>query len=106
MTIWEVIRMFCYVLMAPSLLYLALYNARTHNHWCALLYGSMALLFTWYVIEISLASTGVNTREYRIIGTPMILAMTAAVLGLVLRVRSERRRHDPHWRPGAPAQEE
>lgn len=91
MTHWELLRLACYVVMAPALLYLTLYHARMRDVWLALLYGSMAVLVTWYVMEISLASTGVNTREYRVFGTPMVVGMTVAVLGLVQRVRTERR---------------
>lgn len=80
MTHWEITRMSCYVIAAPTLLYLALFMARQRLYAQMCLYLSLSLLFVWYAVEITLASTGVNTREYRIIGTPMIVMATVSVL--------------------------
>lgn len=94
MTHWEIARLACYVLSAPALLYLSLHNVRARLYSYAVFYGSLALLFSWYVLEISIASTGVNTREYRVFGSPMVFAMTTALMLIVAGLwRAERRRH-------------
>ncbi len=38
------------------------------------------LLYVWYMVEITMASTGVNTREYRVIGTPMVVLVASALV--------------------------
>lgn len=43
-------------------------------------FGALSALVLWYMVEIVLASTGVNTREYRVIGTPMIVVCTISVM--------------------------
>lgn len=100
MTHWEIVRLSCYVLSAPALLYLALHHAHARQFAYALFYGVLAMLFAWYVLEITIASTGINTREYRVIGTPMVMAITAALLAITVDVwRGERsRRAGAHGR--------
>lgn len=91
MTIWEIVRMICYVIAAPALLYLALWLAHYRMHVAAVGLGALSALFVWYMIEITLASSGVNTREYRVIGTPMIVIITIAAVMLVAHVRAKGR---------------
>ena len=83
MTWIEIVRVACYVLASPALLFLAIHTAQHKVFAVALFYGSISLLFAWYVIEITLASTGLNTREYRVIGTPFVLSATVGVLWIV-----------------------
>lgn len=89
MTHWEILRLACYVIVVPALLYLTLHNGRRRAYAYAAFFGSQTLLFAWYVVEITIASTGVNTREYRVIGTPMIVIMTAAIVVIVGHLRRE-----------------
>lgn len=97
MTNWEIARLACYVLSAPALLYLALHSARSRLFSYAFFYASQTLLFVWYVVEITIAATGINTREYRVIGTPMVLVMTAAVVAIAGGIwRAERQRNNTH----------
>lgn len=86
MTPYEITRLVCYTFAAPCALYLALYSFRVRDYWLALFYGSFAALMVWYVVEITLASTGINTREYRVVGTPMVIAIAAALIGISWRV--------------------
>ena len=90
MTHWEILRLGCYVISVPALFYLALHNGRNGSAWYALFFGSQALLFAWYVVEITIAATGVNTREYRVIGTPMVVLTTVAAMGIVWHLRRTR----------------
>ena len=54
-------------------------------------------VFVWYVVEITIAATGINTREYRVIGTPMVLVMTAAVVAIAGGIwRAERQTEQHH----------
>lgn len=91
MTIWELTRMFCYVISAPALFYLALWLARQHHYAQMCFTMSISLLFVWYMVEITIASTGVNTREYRVIGTPMVVTATIAAVWMVLNAIRIRR---------------
>lgn len=82
--------MACYVIGAPLLLWLALYLVRQRSYGWSIFFGSLSLLFVWYVVEITIAATGVNTREYRIVGTPMVLAATIALVWNVWSLRKWR----------------
>ena len=79
--------MACYVVAAPAALWLALLLARHRFYSWACFFGSSAMLSTWYVVEIAIASTGINTREYRIIGTPLVLVGTMSLVWMVLDLR-------------------
>lgn len=95
MTIWEAVRMVCYVILAPTMLYLTLWMARQHLYAQMCLYASLSLLFGWYMVEITISATGINTREYRVIGTPMVVVATISAVWMVVnvvRVRTVRRR--------------
>lgn len=74
----------CYVVAAPSMLWLALFAMRHRMYAQMCLYGALAALFTWYMAEITIASTGINTREYRVIGTPMVVAIAVSALWLAV----------------------
>jgi hypothetical protein len=80
--------MLCYVIAAPTLLYLTLFMVRQRLYAQACLYGALSLLFVWYVAEITIASTGVNTREYRAIGTPMIVLATISAVWIAVQTTS------------------
>lgn len=92
MTEAEILRMFCYVVASVAGMRLLLYHLRTGDYGHALLFGSMTALFTWYIVEITIASTGINTREYRVIGTPMVIAMTVALVKLAAMTHAHRAR--------------
>ena len=89
MTYPEIIRMICYMIGAPSFLVLALDGFRHRNTLQGVKDLGFSMLFLWYMVEISLISTGMNTREYRVIGTPMIIAVTLASFVLAGRVLLE-----------------
>ena len=90
MTIYEFVRMCCYTVGAPTLLYLALYAARQRLYAQMTFYTSLSLLFVWYMVEITIATTGINTREYRIIGTPMAIATTISAAWMAINAARSR----------------
>ena len=45
------------------------------------------MLSTWYVVGNAIASPGINTRECRIIGTPLVLVGTMSLVWMVLDLR-------------------
>ena len=79
--------MACYVVAAPAALYLALLLARNRFYSWACFFGSLSMLFAWYVVELTIAATGTNTSEYRIIGTPLVLIGTVSLVWMVLDLR-------------------
>lgn len=90
MTIWEIVRMICYVVAAPALLYKALSMMHEHRYGGAVLRLFLALLFVWYMVEITMIGHGVNTRDYRIIGTPMIIVIATVALTQAVNVWKSR----------------
>jgi len=92
MSHWEITRLVCYTVAAPLLLYIALRMARSRQLAYATFFVSISLLFMWYMVEVTLLSSGINTREYRIIATPLVVAATTASLWMVLDLRRYKRR--------------
>lgn len=88
MTIWEVVRMACYTIGAPAALFVALWLWRQRMRVAAVGVASLSVLFLWYMAEITLASTGIDTREYRVIGTPMIVIIALALVVIVAQIRA------------------
>lgn len=82
MSTWEIVRMACYVVSVPTLLYLTLHSIHNRSYSFSALYGGLAMLLSWYVVEITIASTGINTREYRVIGTPLVIVIAASLLSI------------------------
>ncbi len=80
MTELEILRIACYVVgsIAAGRLFLRKWHERMMP--AVVLFGGLMLLFIWYMIEITIASTGVNTRPYRAIGTPIIVGITVALV--------------------------
>ena len=88
MTHWEITRLVCYTIGAPAGLYVVFHLVRVRAYSWAVFLGGLALL---WVCEITIASSGVNTREYRVIGTPMVIASTVALMVMAYQVRKLRR---------------
>lgn len=80
MTEWEIVRAFCYVILAPLLMRRALRMRRLGRKALGIFYGALGVLFAWYVVELALIAGGVNTREYRVLATPLILAITTGIV--------------------------
>ena len=78
MTLPEVTRLVCYFVGAPIFLILASDNFSNRKRVEGVRDLGISLVFLWYMIEITMISSGINTREYRVIGTPTIMAITAA----------------------------
>lgn len=78
--------MICYVIAAPALLYKALALFHQHLYGGAVLRLFMAVLFVWYMVEITMIGQGIDTRDYRIIGTPMIIVIATVSLSQAINV--------------------
>lgn len=91
MTHWEITRLICYTIGAPTALYVMFYLVRARFYAWGVFLGGLGLLWVWYMVEITIASTGVNTREYRSIGTPLVMMSTIALLVMAYQVRKVRR---------------
>lgn len=91
MTHWELTRLVCYTVGAPAALYVMFFLVRARSYAWATFLGGLGLLWIWYMVEITIASTGVNTRPYRVIGTPLVVVSTLALLVVAYQVRKARR---------------
>ena len=90
MTTFELVRMGCYVVASIALLYKALSMMHEHRYGGAALRFFLTALFTWYMVEITMIGQGINTRDYRIIGTPMIVGITAVAVAQAIGVWKQR----------------
>lgn len=80
MSHWELMRLTCYTVAAPVLLYLALAMARNRLYAQACFYLAVSLLFTWFLFEVTLIGAGVDTREMRFVATPLVVMATIAAV--------------------------
>ena len=92
MTVFELIRMACYLIAPIALLYKAFSLLHEKHYGGAWLRLFMLLLFAWYMVELTLLGQGIDTRDYRIIGTPMIIGITVVAVAQAVGVWRERRR--------------
>lgn len=107
---YEVIRLLCYTISAPTLLYLALAQWRSRRYAQAMFYLSISFLFAWFVFEASVTSSGASTREIRFLATPFVVAATVSVVMMAAKQADLRRklaawkgRHERHDSLGATA---
>lgn len=80
MTPFEIIRMGCYVVSAIALMYKAQSMLHERHYGGAWLRFFLVALFTWYIVEITMVGRGIDTRDWRIIGTPMIIGITVVAV--------------------------
>lgn len=83
--------MTCYVIAALALLYKALAMIHEGHYGGAWMRLFWAALFAWYLIELTMIGQGVDTRNYRIIGTPMIVGVTIVAVAQAWAVWKRRR---------------
>lgn len=86
MTPWEIVRLACYVIASIALLYKSLAMLHERRNGGALLRLFLVLLFVWYIAEVTMIGQGINTRDYRIIGTPMIVGITTVAVAQAIGV--------------------
>lgn len=86
--------MACYVVAPLALMYKAQSMLHDHHYGGAWLRLFLVALFAWYLVELTLIGQGVDTRDYRIIGTPMILGITTVALAQAVAVWRQRHKND------------
>lgn len=86
------IRLLCYTISAPTLLYLALAQWRSRRYAQAMFYLSISFLFAWFVFEGSVTSSGASTREIRYLATPFVVAATVSVVAMAAKQADLRRK--------------
>ena len=91
MTTFEILRMVCYAIAPLALLYKALALIHQRHYGGAWLRLFMLALFIWYMVELTMIGHGIDTRRYRIIGTPMIVGVTAVAVAQAWSVWKYRR---------------
>lgn len=91
MTLFELIRMACYVVAPLALLYKAQALLQEHHYGGAWLRLFLLALFAWYLAELTMIGQGIDTRNYRVIGTPMILGITTVAVAQAWSVWKARR---------------
>lgn len=83
--VWEWIRLICYVSATPAACYLAVRAGHRHDGMHALLWSGLASLFSWYLLDLTMLSIGISSRETRSFATPLTVFATGGVVALALR---------------------
>lgn len=81
---WEWIRLLCYIGAVPAACYLALRSFHRRDGMFALLWCGLALMFSWYLLDLTMASIGLSNRETRSYATPIIVFTTGGIVSLAL----------------------
>ncbi len=98
MTHWEITRLICYTISAPLLLWLALGMLRDRARALGLFLLSICLLFTWYMVDVTLVSSGASTRETRNLATLLVVMATVGTIWMAVERYQWRRRAKGIWR--------
>lgn len=91
MTVFELFRLTCYVIASLALLYKALALIHDAHYGGALLRLFLMVLFVWYMAELTMVGRGIDTRNYRIFGTPAILGITTVAVAQAWEIWKLRR---------------
>jgi hypothetical protein len=89
----ETIRFACYVIASLAMMYKALSMIHQRRYGGAFLRLFLTALFVWYMAEVTMIGQGINTRDLRIIGTPMIMGITIVAVAQAIEVW----RHQHKW---------
>jgi hypothetical protein len=98
MTHWEITRLVCYTISAPLLLWLALGLLRDRAQALGLFLLSIYLLFSWYMVDVTLVSSGASTRETRNLATLLVVMATIGTVWMAVERYQWRRRARNLWR--------
>lgn len=91
MTTFEIIRIVCYAI-APLALFYKSQDLYRRGYLCgAILRLFMVLLFVWYMAELTMLNSGIDTRDYRAIATPIVVGLTAVAVVQAMEVRKQHR---------------
>lgn len=83
--VWEWIRLLCYVCVVPSACYLAVRAYNRHEGMHTLMWSGMALLFSWYLVDLTMVSLGISSRETRSFATPITVFVTGGIVVMALQ---------------------
>lgn len=86
MTEFETFRFACYVVASLAMVYKALSMIHQRRYGGAFLRLFLTALFVWYMAEVTMIGQGVNTRDLRVIGTPMIMGITIVAVAQAIDV--------------------
>jgi hypothetical protein len=89
-TLWEWVRLLCYLIAVCCLPYMVLRRRAQRNSAATMFYAGLTLLFAWNLFDLTMLAWGLSTRETRSFATPVIVFATG---GIVLMVWREVRRH-------------
>lgn len=91
MTHWEITRLVCYTVAAPTLLWLSLAMARNRLYAQACFYLAISLLFAWFLFEVTMIGAGVNTRDMRFLATPLVAIAACSAVWMAINLLQLRR---------------
>ncbi len=83
--VWEWLRLICYASATPAACYLAVRASHRHDGMQALLWSGLALMFGWYMIDLTMISAGISSRETRSFATPITVFVSGGIVSMALR---------------------
>lgn len=84
-SIYEWIRLLCYLCAMPACAYLSLRTAHRRDGTALLMWAGLTLMFSWYMVDLTLASAGTSSRETRNLATPLIVFATGGIVSVAFR---------------------
>lgn len=88
--IWEWVRLTAYVVSLPAAFYLSFRFARRGDSPLSMLLAGLACLFGWYLVDLTMVSIGMSSRETRNFATPLTVFVAGSLSVMTLR---ELRKH-------------
>lgn len=88
--IWEWVRLISYAVSLPAAFYLSMRMARRGDAPLSMLLAVLACLFGWYLVDLTMVSVGMSSRETRNLATPLTVVVAGNLSAMTL---SELRKH-------------
>ena len=91
--------MLCYTGAVPAACYLALREGHRRDGMFVLLWSGLALMFGWYLVDLTMLSAGISSRGTRNFATPITVFVAGGIVSIALRemhthVRERRLRNE------------
>lgn len=83
--IWEWMRIIAYAVSVPAACYLSLRFAHRKDAPLSMLMAGLACLFGWYLVDLTMVSVGISSRETRNVATPITVFAAGSLAAVTMR---------------------
>ncbi len=83
--IWEWVRIIAYAVAIPASCYLSFRLAHRGDKPLSMMFAGLTILFGWYLLDLTMVSVGMSSRETRNFATPITVFTAGSLAVMVIR---------------------